>query len=358
MKTFINFKKNLIFLFSLGTIIILLAFTSTYKESVIEGIDVCCNVLLPSLFPFFFLSSFVIYTNCFQPIAKHLGFVSKIFGVSKNGLIAILLCLVGGFPVGGKAIATLYSENKITESEAKILSYCLVGAGPGFLVTFVGENLFCNKTLGIYLLFANYLSVLLITFLNCKILNKRSKKPYIYNSIEKSSDYSLGESIVNATESSIKSSLSMCGFVIIFIVSNNLLKLLPIHTELISIILEITSGVINCNHILSIEGVAFFIGFGGICVHFQIFGIIKDIHINKVFFFLMRVLQGLISYVVMFILLKIFPISAETFESINKETTVTVSSTIWGSFALIFLSLIFLVSINHKNNQEVNLCAE
>ena len=73
----------------------------------------------------------------------------------------------------------------------------------------------------------------------------------------------------------------MCGFVIIFIVSNNLLKLLPIHTELISIILEITSGVINCNHILSIEGVAFFIGFGGICVHFQIFGIIKDIHINK-----------------------------------------------------------------------------
>ena len=150
----------------------------------------------------------------------------------------------------------------------------------------------------------------------------------------------------------------MCGFVIIFIVSNNLLKLLPIHTELISIILEITSGVINCNHILSIESVAFFIGFGGICVHFQIFGIIKDIHINKVFFFLMRVLQGLISYVVMFILLKVFPISAETFESINKETTVTVSSTIWGSFALIFLSLIFLVSINHKNNQEVNLCAE
>lgn len=61
---------------------------------------------------------------------------------------------------------------------------------------------------------------------------------------------------------------------------------------------------------------------------------------------------------VMFILLKVFPISAETFESINKETTVTVSSTIWGSFALIFLSLIFLVSINHKNNQEVNLCAE
>lgn len=358
MRTFINFRKNLIFLFSIGIAIILLTFTNTYKESVIQGIDVCGNVLLPSLFPFFFLSSFIIYTDCFQPIANKLGFVSKIFGVSKNGLIAIFLCLVGGFPVGGKAVSTLLSEKKISESEAKTLSYCLVGAGSGFLVTFVGENLFRNKTLGFYLLIANFTSVIFLTIFNCKILNKSNKSDYIYNSIENKGGYTLGESIVKATESSIRSSLSMCGFVIIFIVCNNLLKLLPIHTELISIVLEITSGVINCNNILSIESVAFFIGFGGICVHFQIFGIIKNIHINKVFFFLMRVLQGLISYVVMFILLKAFPISAETFESINNETTVTVSSTIWGSFALVFLSLIFLVSINHKNNQEVNLCAE
>ena len=97
MNTFNNFR-NLIFTISaLISISALLWFTDLYKQSVTDGLLGCCNVLVPSLFPFFFLSSFIVYSDCFSVVTKKLSWAEKLTGISPQGLLAVLLCVIGGF---------------------------------------------------------------------------------------------------------------------------------------------------------------------------------------------------------------------------------------------------------------------
>ncbi len=376
MKSFIIFKKTiseyLTAVLIAGLIILLLINTHTYKQSMIDGIYTCGKVLVPSLFPFLFLSSFIVYSNGLSPITKLLGFLSKIFKIPKEGIIAVLLCLIGGFPVGAKTVSTLYNTGKISLEDAKKLSYCCVGAGPGFLVTFIGEGIFLSKKFGLILLASNSLSVIALLilsraaeYLKLKIKSKSAKTNHQNNISEKekikvksqigninennrntSSKMPIGEAIVKSTESAVQSTFSMCGFVLIFIVINNILSLTPVYSEYIAFIMEITSGIINYGNNMSYELIAFFVGFGGICVHFQIYGIIKEIKINKAHFVMMRILQGGVSAISVYFLLKLFPVVKETFSNISGSPHPAFSSTIWGAFAIIILSAIFLISIN------------
>jgi hypothetical protein len=348
-----NIKKTAMFVISIAGIIALMTFTNIYKSAVSEAIFACGNILIPSLFPFIFLSSFIVYTDSFSIINNHCNFIKKLFGIPKEGLIAIIMCLIGGFPVGAKTVCALYESGKISAVQCEKLYYCCVGAGPGFLISFIGENIFLSKKAGILLFISNGISVLILLLIN-------RKKNDNYTFVKKIQDkITLGNAVVLSTESAVKSTLSMCGFVIIFMVINNILSMVPIHNMYLASMLEITGGIIKYGNQLPYEGIAFLVGFGGICVHFQIFGIIKKIKINKTYFFIMRILEGLISAVIFHFLLLLFPVAITTFSNIDKTLTPRLSGTLWGSIAIILLSIVFLISIHKKNNnQEVNLCAE
>lgn len=351
MNTFNNFRNSILTVVALISITALLVFTDLYKQSATDGLLACFNVLIPSLFPFFFLSSFIVYSNCFSALTKRMSFLKTLTGISPNGFLAVLLCVIGGFPVGGKVVSSLYSEGQISEEEGKRLCYICFGAGPGFIVTFVGEGIFSNKRLGILLLITSILGVLTLLAISSFIpLKNNNSKP-----VPDKTSYTIGECIVKSTDSAVKSSLSMCGYVVIFVVINNMLSLVPYYNGFIAGTLEITSGMINYGSNMSIEAIAFLIGFGGICVHFQIFGIIKNISISKVLFFFTRILQGIISTFYIYILLYLFPVSQQAFSSIEEKSVPQLSSSLWGSGALILLSIIFILS---NNKQEVNLCAQ
>ena len=352
MKTLNIFTDFCTALLSAVFIALLLFDTSAYKQSVTDGLNACGNVLVPSLFPFLFLSSFIVESDGLSAFTKRLGFLCRILRISNEGILALILCLIGGFPVGAKTVSTLYREKKITYEEAKKLSYCCVGAGPGFMITFVGQGIFHSKELGIMLFFSNMLGVLFTFFI------QRKSTFEIRDNHSQLRRKSIGEALVTSTESAVRATLSMCGFVVLFIVINNLLSLVPFWNGYLASMLEITGGTINYAQNMRFEFVGALIGFGGICVHFQIFAIIKDIKINKAYFVMMRVLQGLFSGITLHILLRIFPVAQETFGNMESPPHPKVYTTLWGGGALIILSIIFLMSIKNKNKQEVNLCAE
>lgn len=64
-----------------------------------EGISLCVDVLIPSLFPFFVLSSLLISTGlaglCARPLES---FMRPLFGVGGAGAAALSLGLIGGYP--------------------------------------------------------------------------------------------------------------------------------------------------------------------------------------------------------------------------------------------------------------------
>ena len=74
-----------------------------------DGLSLCGNVILPSLFPFFVLSSLVVELGMsrylgrlFQPV------MAPLFRVNGSCAAALALGFVGGYPVGARTAISLY----------------------------------------------------------------------------------------------------------------------------------------------------------------------------------------------------------------------------------------------------------
>ena len=78
-----------------------------------------------------------------EKIGRHLSWLTKpLFGLDGCFASAIILSLVGGYPVGAKTVNSLYKKGAASESECKRAGLFLVCSGPGFLVNFIGAQLY------------------------------------------------------------------------------------------------------------------------------------------------------------------------------------------------------------------------
>jgi len=192
---------------------ILIFYGKVVASGALKGLYLCGQVLIPSLFPFMVLSTFVVKSGLSDVVSKYCGKFSVLFfGVSKQCTATILLSLIGGFPVGAKGISALYESKKISDVEAEKLSYSLVCAGPGFLLIFVGTTLLNSIDAGICLYASQILSVFIMGII-CKI----SFKKQIFNSVtELNTNENTSDALINSVRSATYSIIEMCGIVVIF----------------------------------------------------------------------------------------------------------------------------------------------
>ncbi len=348
-------KKSMVF--KAGFIIfisfILLIFSNESTKGALKGLMFCGEVLVPSLFPFMVISTFVVKCGLSAAIGKYIDPITKLlFGVSGNCGATILLSMIGGYPVGARGIYALYKNKEINENDAVKMSYFAVGAGPGFLVSFLGANLLGSLEIGFCLLEAQIISVIFIGLMNKYIFRKKNKvkdnKKDIYNSNTetKNKPLSFTSAMVEATVDGTYGILEMCGMVVIFsavLGIINSLTFLPHNLySYITILFEVTNA---CN-ILSRDNnillIGFAVGFGGLSVHFQIFQALKDIKINQVTFFLFRIIQGLVTCVLTYFLIRIFNLTLPVYSSINSDVKFVLSSSMIGSSLLIITGLCFI----------------
>ena len=59
--------------------------------------------------------------------------------------------------------------------------------------------------------------------------------------------------------------------------------------------LEVSSGVCALSEGYPFALAAFAVGFGGVCVHFQVFAALGKLDVSKPLFFLMRIIQGILT---------------------------------------------------------------
>ena len=94
-------------------------------EGAKKGLSLCGNVIVPSLFPFFVLSSLVVDLG----LAAHLGraleaVMRPLFRVGGSCAAAVALGFVGGYPVGARTALQLYQQGQCTKAEAeRLLAY-------------------------------------------------------------------------------------------------------------------------------------------------------------------------------------------------------------------------------------------
>lgn len=222
-----------------------------------EGVTLCIRTLIPSLFPFFLLSS--------------------LLTGSLSGRALLLSGILGGYPVGAGNVAQAYRTGSVSRQEAERLVVLCNCAGPSFLFGVVGPILGSVRSAfllwGIYLLSVTALWMIL----------PKSRIP---------AGTSHPVSVQDALFQSIRAMAGVCGWVILFrvflaILDRWVLWLLPDWGRILVYgILELSNG---CLALEQLEpGLRFVLGagmvsFGGLCVMLQTAGAARNISLGLYF---------------------------------------------------------------------------
>lgn len=130
----------------------LLFFPDVSAAAAREGVALCLQTVLPSLFPFFVLSSLLVQSDVPRLLSRAMaGVMYPLFGVSGAGASALILGLLGGYPVGARTVAELYGRGEIGQEESEhLLAFCN-NSGPGFFLGVCGTAVFGSARAGMYL---------------------------------------------------------------------------------------------------------------------------------------------------------------------------------------------------------------
>ncbi|MBQ8057231.1 MAG: hypothetical protein IJ275_02720 [Ruminococcus sp.] len=320
-------------------------FSSQCRDGIISGLSLCVSVLIPSLFIFMVIAQYVANSRLTDALGRLLSpITTKLLLLPKESSSALMLSLIGGYPIGARCIATLFKNGSINKKQAKKLSLIAVSSGPGFVVNFVGSALLNNKQAGSILLTSQIIAYFVIAVIIGRLYKISDE------SIVCKTKYN-GTTIVEAVENGCTATINMCAMVISFSaiisVCESLLCDHPAISDAVACLLEVTTA---CNIMCGkypLYLISFAIGFGGICVHFQVYSALKDIQINKFAFFLTRIIQGITASFITYILLILFPTTSEVFSTVeNVETSTT--TPLWGCCALILTAVCFLNSLSNE----------
>ena len=277
-------------------LIVLIIDSKTAFAGAREGLDVCIRVLIPTLFPFFFLSSWLsgIISGISIPGG---GIISRLYAIP-SGTEALLLCgYLGGYPVGAVTVDEAVYRGQISPNMGKRLLSICNQCGPAFIFG-MSAVLFNSPVAGWLLMLFQLLSAMI----TARLLPGSSDAVIGRNSIP---------SAKNPLDQAIRSTANVCGWVILFkilvvFIQRWILWLIPIAGQCAIVgLVEISNGCLLLHEIQSVEFrfllCAAFLNFGGLCVTMQTFSMVK--HTEKGFYLPGKLIQCAVAVTLCLILM-------------------------------------------------------
>lgn len=316
-------------------------------KGVTDGLQICFNVILPSLFPFMVLSAYIVKSEA-------LRFLYKIFYPLTKFILRQPLCtvpvvlmgLIGGFPIGAKMTFLLLEKGQITKNQAGRLCMFCINGGPAFVITAVGVNMLGSNKAGLIIFISLCLSSLILGFATSFFDDKKDIEIHIENSAQSP----LAAFSASVTDG-VQSILGICAWIVLFSGITECLKSTGINDEAYSglvSVLEVTKGCTLLAGEMGIPVLAAAIGFGGFCVHCQIYSYIKPTGLKYSHFFVGRVLCAALSAVICHLLLMIFPVDIAT-SVMDKDITASAFSVSLPAFiALTIMCIVMIFDIDSK----------
>ena len=289
------------------------------SAAVKEGLGLCYNVILPSLFPFFILTSLTISLG----LAGYLGrllepVMGPVFHLSGACAAPLVLGFIGGYPVGARAALTLYESGSCSKSECeRLLGFCN-NSGPAFILGVVGAGVFADSRVGVLLCLVHGLASVCVGVLFRFYKGREWKGGHGGTGPITACRFS--EAFTGAVSGAVTSTLNICAFVITFTVILRLCflsGLLPAlagllgrllaplgFTEvwaqrLLTGLLELSSGVWTLTGEGSLTGrvsmAAFLLGWAGISVHCQVLSFLGRSGLNVGTYIFGKLLHGVVS---------------------------------------------------------------
>ncbi len=308
-----------------------------------EAIGLCVNVLIPSLFPFFVVSSLAVHTG----LAALLGRLFErpmqtLFAVPGACAPAFILGLVGGYPVGAKTAITLFQQNLCSKTQAeRLLAFCN-NSGPAFILGAVGASIFGTTMAGVLLYTAHILASVVVGLLfRCY---RRRGDAHRESGRFQVSVVPFRRAVTESVTSSFSSALNICAFVIFFAVFIKLLHLLGVipYTaallggifnldalylqNLLSGFFEVTTGLYGLSGTaisfgLKLSTAAFMLGWAGLSVHFQVLNFIGQSGLSPLPYVWGKLLHGVVSAAFTLLGTHLLPFDAQVDRLIIAQTT-------------------------------------
>lgn len=308
------------------------------------GLELCYNVIIPSLFPFFVCSKLLIESGAAKRLGNMCrGIMRPLFNLPGSAGVALVLGLLSGYPVGAQCGIDLYEKKLCTKGEAqRIISFCN-NSGPLFIMGSVGTGMMYSPRAGIAMYVIHMLSALTLGFLLrfYKTEEKMTLSCAKYRQTAPAA-VSFGEALSDAVSKSAELILYVCGFIVFFgafIVilkrfniipaMQGVFKLLGASAEVSDALavgfFEITGGTARAASLsawhLKIVVASALIAWSGVSVILQVAGIISKTDLSPRLFIVSKALQGLIASIYSIIFIRFSPHSAQVFAG---GSTVTV----------------------------------
>lgn len=321
--------------------------SSVISESIRSSLILCVDTVIPSLFCFMVLTSFLSATNLGKLLSIPLLPLTKLLCLPADCGSTLLMSFLGGYPVGVKTLRDKWEQGKIDENLLKRLAFFCVCPAPSFVIITVGCRFLNNQASGFLLYGAQVLAALFLALVSSVSAAAQSKKE-LYRFLRQPSHQSYSSALVNAVVFSSQTLLSMCGYILLFGVFSTLLTQSPLPAAVVSLFsafLEITGG---CTHLMELNSpyllsiFSFFLSFGGLSVLFQLKNILGDCPCSTRWLFLGRICHGLCSAILTAILSQCFPQTISVFTTNDSPIPLTDPSTPLLSGCLIGMILILL----------------
>ena len=353
----------------------LLLFPQEAMAAAREGLALCGNVIVPSLFPFFVLSSLVVELGLAGYLGRALEKVMRpLFHVSGECASAVVLGFVGGYPVGARTAIELYRGGHCTRTEAeRLLAFCN-NSGPAFILGVVGAGVFADSRVGLLLYLAHAAASL------CVGLCFRFYRWHGETGEERGHSVvevrRLSRAFVDSVKGGCTAVLNICSFVVLFTVVIRLLVVsgfLPALSGMLAALfsplgldrvwaerlltgaLELTSGVWTLAGEGSLTGrtamAAFLLGWAGLSVHCQTLSFLADSGLSARTYLTGKLLHGALSAAFMAALVHLLPLDeaagaylAEEVEGLARlDFATAISGSVaaaWCVFLLFFLAAV------------------
>lgn len=347
----------ILFALAIGASLVgLVVYTDTCKETAGKAAAMCIELILPSLFPFLVLSNLIIGMGYARALGKVCApLMRRLFNLSGACAGPFLMGIIGGYPIGAKSAVALYESGQCTRGECeRMLSFCN-NSGPAFILGVVGSGIFSSSKAGILLYAAHVLASVTVGILfrsykkdeNAALTERR---PVLY---EQACFASVFTSSVTHALASIG---NISAFVIFFAVAADLLfssgilssfvravawLLSPLGIPQSSIeriavgFLEMTSGLGGLSGAVGNVGAqlsmaAFMLGWAGVSVHCQVLSFLDAGGLSLKPYILGKLLHGVISalYVRLFLVSSGIGIPAAAYAQAQLLSRIRPGSTI------------------------------
>jgi sporulation integral membrane protein YlbJ len=294
--------------FSLFCLLLLLRNANAALAFMTEGLTLCAKTVIPSLFPFAVLSELITSGDRFRRLlCRAVSPLGRLLGLGENGLCALLLGMLCGFPIGIRCAVRAYQSGTLSKNEAERVIAFSGTPSSAFLISTVGVSLFGDRRFGVMLYLIVLLSAVVSGFL-LRLLDKKRGSEICRAPWTPQASYhpSVARRLTDAVSAAAQSMLLICAYVVFFSTLVGTLELIftPLKlpreiTAILSSVFEMSGGV---KHAAALSSprlarmiAAFAAGWSGLSVHCQALSFCADTDLSLQRYLPSKLLQGALA---------------------------------------------------------------